>query len=64
MKKILTIILLAATCVATQARNVFGIFIDSRTYAACSSEVDAYRDVLRQEGLDARIFSADWQTPE
>ena len=64
MKKFFTLIILAAVCLTGQARNVFGIFIDARSYEACQTETKAYRDVLREEGLDARIFAADWQTPE
>ncbi len=64
MKKILLLIILSAVCLTGRARNVFGIFIDAHSFEACRTEVEAYRDVLREEGLDARILAADWQTPE
>lgn len=46
------------------AQNTFGIFVDSGTYAACTAELDAYRDCLRAEGLGAEILSGVWETPE
>ncbi|MDD2594477.1 MAG: HEAT repeat domain-containing protein [Bacteroidales bacterium] len=47
-----------------KAETSFAIFVDNDTYQACKSEINAYRDVLQQEGLGTYILSADWATPE
>ncbi|MCF0167471.1 MAG: HEAT repeat domain-containing protein [Bacteroidales bacterium] len=46
------------------ASSSFAIFVDSRTYADCKEEIDAYRDVLQSEGLGTYILSGEWDTPE
>lgn len=68
-------ILIAALCLLLPAGPVcaaakqkptgsFAIFIDKNSYEACKAEVDAYRDQLVSEGLQAQIFAADWASPE
>lgn len=65
MKKIIltffAAVLAFSPCVA---RNRFAIFTDSKTYEHCSAEIEQYRRVLVQEGLDARVYHSDWTSPE
>ncbi|MBR1538551.1 MAG: HEAT repeat domain-containing protein, partial [Bacteroidales bacterium] len=49
---------------ASKATATFAIFIDNSSYAACKAEVDAYRDQLVSEGLNALVLAGDWDTPE
>lgn len=51
------------TAAGASADNTFGIIVDSATYSACRDELDAYRDVLHGEGLDAVIVSGTWAKP-
>ncbi|MBO4535755.1 MAG: HEAT repeat domain-containing protein, partial [Bacteroidales bacterium] len=53
-----------AAAKAPKATATFAIFIDNASYAACKAEVDAYRDQLVSEGLNALVFAADWTSPE
>ncbi len=55
---------LCAAPKAPKATGTFAIFIDKASYDACRTEVDAYRDQLVSEGLNAVILSGDWATPE
>ena len=55
---------LGAAPKAVKATGTFAIFIDNASYAACKAEVDAYRDQLVSEGLNAVIQAADWTAPE
>ena len=55
---------LGAAPKAPKATGTFAIFIDNASYAACKAEVDAYRDQLVSEGLNALVLSGDWATPE
>ena len=64
MRKLSILMLLAVISITAASKNTVGIFVDSRTYSACTAELDAYRDVLRSEGLNALILSEEWQTPE
>ena len=56
--------LLNAAPKAVKATGTFAIFIDRASYDACRAEVDAYRDQLVSEGLNAVILSGDWASPE
>ena len=47
-----------------KCKTSFGIFADSATYSECKQELEAYRDVLIKEGLDANLLASDWKTPE
>ena len=49
---------------APKATGTFAIFIDNASYAACKAEVDAYRDQLVSEGLNAVILADNWAKPE
>ena len=49
---------------APKATATFAIFIDNASYAACKAEVDAYRDQLVSEGLNAVVLAGDWAKPE
>ena len=49
---------------AAKATGTFAIFIDQASYDACRAEVDAYRDQLVSEGLNALVLAGDWITPE
>ena len=42
----------------------FAIVIDTETYAACKSDVDAYRDAVSAEGLAAWVEARRWVSPE
>ena len=55
---------LGAAPKAPKASGTFAIFIDKASYDACRAEVDAYRDQLVSEGLNAVVLSGDWATPE
>ena len=55
---------LGAAPKAPKATGTFAIFIDNASYDACRAEVDAYRDQLVSEGLNAVVLSGDWATPE
>ncbi len=55
---------LGAAPKAPKATGTFAIFIDNASYTACKAEVDAYRDQLVSEGLNALVLSGDWATPE
>ena len=46
------------------AKSTFAIFTDSLTYAKCAPALNAYRDVLQQEGLGTFIYAANWDSPE
>jgi len=68
-RTILTYMLGCVLCIAASAapkmqRTSFGIFTDSKTYSECRAELDAYRDVLLSEGLNAVIQAADWANPD
>lgn len=47
-----------------KAATSFAIFVDKETYEACKSEINAYRNVLQEEGLGTYILSAAWETPD
>ena len=65
MKKYIIVIISAlALAVQSHAANTFAIFADEQTYLHCQSALGQYRDVLISEGLDARIYHADWQSPD
>lgn len=49
---------------APKATGTFAIFIDNASYAACKAEVDAYRDQLVSEGLNAVVLADNWTKPE
>lgn len=49
---------------APKATATFAIFIDNTSYAACKAEVDAYRDQLVSEGLNAVVLADNWAKPE
>ena len=49
---------------APKATGTFAIFIDNASYAACKAEVDAYRDQLVSEGLNAVVLADNWAKPE
>lgn len=67
-RTILTILLGCALSIAAYSapkqQTSFGIFTDSKTYSECRAELDAYRDILRSEGLKAVIQAADWASPD
>ncbi len=65
MKKYIIVIISAlALAIQSHAANTFAIFADEQTYLHCQSALGQYRDVLISEGLDARIYHADWQSPD
>ncbi len=66
LKAILPVLALSLECVvaAGNPKTSFGIFVDSVTYDACRTELEAYRDQLLSEGLKAIILAKDWQNPE
>ena len=42
----------------------FAIITDTKTYDACKSQLESYRDVLQDEGLGTYIVHSLWQSPE
>lgn len=68
MKKILILTILsmiaAVAFAEPAARTKFAIVTDAQTYSKCVAGIDAYRDVLRAEGLGAVILVGDWQSPD
>jgi len=65
MKKTLFLTLaFLAISTATNARNSFGIFVDNTTFDKCHSQLEAYRQSVENDGLNAYIIHADWQSPE
>ena len=65
MKKLIFTVLLAGLCLIVSAKNTqFGIYVDKSTYRECKTELEAYRNRLSEEGLDAKIIADDWDTPE
>ena len=42
----------------------FAIIIDSKTYNACTNEVQAYKSSVEREGLATYIIASEWKTPE
>ena len=67
-KLILTVSLMLASTIAVLAQGSsdhgFAIVIDTETYAACKSDVDAYRDAVSAEGLAAWVEARRWVSPE
>lgn len=47
-----------------KCKTSFGIFVDNTTFTQCKSELEAYRDVLLSEGLNAQILASEWATPD
>lgn len=69
MKKALsTVFLILQLCAfsygAKRPATAFAVITDSRTYAECSAEIDAYASVLEEEGLKTYIVSAAWNNPD
>lgn len=72
MRKFFTILLAVATTfaihgaaiAATEPATSFAIVIDSRTYAECRTEVEAYALALQQDGLRVHRLVEDWSSPE
>lgn len=61
----LSLMLVSASALRAQdARHSFAIVIDSGTYNACQSDVNAYRDAIRAQGLDAFVEARNWESPE
>lgn len=52
------------TSFAGPRKTSFGIIADEKTYKECQAELEAYRDVLISEGLQARIVARNWQNPD
>jgi len=46
------------------AHSTFAIFVDSLTYANCSTAIKAYRSALQKEKLGTFIYAANWKNPE
>ena len=42
----------------------FSIIVDSETYKACKEEIETYRKILQNEGLQAYIADRDWKNPQ
>lgn len=49
---------------AADSRHSFAIVIDSGTYRACQADVNAYRDAVKSQGLEAFVEAREWGTPE
>lgn len=66
MKKLaVTILTVASVVSALQAQNrSFAIFADSESYAKCGREIEAYRQAVCDDGLNAFVLAADWANPE
>lgn len=65
--KRLAVTVFAAACALTalQAQNrSFAIFVDNESYAKCGREIEAYRQAVCDDGLDAYVLAADWANPE
>ena len=63
-KKILTFCAALLLSFPALAGNGFGIFVDAVTWDRCRGELEAYRDQLRSEGLEAQIIQNAWTGPE
>jgi len=46
------------------ARNSFGIIVDEITLKKCGQQLESYRKSIVDDGLDAYIIAAEWETPE
>jgi len=65
MKKVfLSALTLMLVLPLVSARNSFGIIVDDVTLGKCRSQLEAYRQSVQDDGLDAYIIHAQWQTPE
>ena len=42
----------------------YAVFVDSKTFEACKTEIMEYKKVLESEGLGTYILSAQWNKPE
>ncbi len=76
--KLRKIILLTAVCLQSlslaaaprivrpgvKSATTFAIFIDSRSYAAATAEVDAYRAAVERDGLGTYLLVDEWPNPE
>ena len=60
----LSLLLASAFSLFAAAGHSFAIVIDSGTYNACQADVNAYRDAIRAQGLEAFVEARDWGTPE
>jgi len=59
------LILSIASCFAAPKNKLsFAIVTDDLTYSHCTEELNAYRDILISEGLNAGIIARDWTSPE
>ncbi len=63
-KAILTLAAAALALLPCAGQSTFAIFADEATYAACSAEIEAYRQVLDSENLLTTVYHADWQSPD
>ncbi len=54
----------AASNPGGKCKTSFGIFVDNATYNQCKTELDAYKDILVNEGLNAKIQASEWTSPE
>lgn len=68
MKKFVTSVAFALICCATlfagTAKTSFAIIADEETYVNCRKGIDAYRDVLQEEGLNVLVLHDSWSTPD
>ena len=46
-----------------KCRTSFAIIADIETYRECKAEIEAYREVLEDEGLGTYIMAGDWDDP-
>lgn len=65
-KAFLTLVLSSLLYVgaAGQTRNSFAIVVDSESYRHCRTELESYRDAVRDQGLDAFILENEWSSPD
>lgn len=59
---IFTALLLSASL--NGAGRGFAVIIDSPTYGACKSEIEAYTTMLKSEGYTLYLRDADWREPQ
>ena len=48
----------------SKCETAYAVFVDSKTFEACKTEIMEYKKVLESEGLGTYILSAQWNKPE
>lgn len=57
-----TLAVLTYSC-SPKLTNTVAIIVDSETYNNCSTELDAYRQVIEKGRVKAKIITSEWENP-